>query len=133
MSIENSSILVGGTVSTTGGTSTALKSLGQSGNTHSAYLDGSGSELDRKSYDFTSKASKPKADAPNGYTQNRRNVVIKHPLALDNGKSTVNTLQITLSCDPETTDAERQVLIDDAMQIFSDPDFTDFFIGGSLG
>lgn len=130
MSISTASILKDGTVATTGGTAQAFTSLGDTLNQHNAYFDGS-DFLTRSECNFTVKAPKISASAPNGYTQARSTVIMKVPLALDNGSNTVNTIKIEFSSDVETTDAEKQTMIVYAAQLLHDTDFSAFWKSGS--
>jgi hypothetical protein len=53
-------------------------------------------------------------------------------LALDNGNRTVNTFTLSLSVDPETTDAEIESMLVLAAQLLHDSDFSDFWKKQSL-
>jgi hypothetical protein len=128
MSIRGSAVLVGGTPSASGGTSTDLvvkNSLVQ--NQMVMTLDDSSEFIDETKITFSSTDPKVSVGAPNGYTQARSNLVISRPLALDNGEYTTNTFRATLSVDPETTDAEVAELLSVAAQILFGSDFSDFW------
>lgn len=130
MSIAGSSILKDGTIATTGGTASALTSLGDSLTEHKAYLDGT-DFLSRSEVSFSVKSPKVSVSAPNGYTQQRCVAIIKTPLVLDNGNTTINTFKIEFSSDVETTDAEKETLRVFAGQLIADSDFDDFWKHGS--
>lgn len=132
MAISSASVLKDGTVSTTGGTATSLASLGNTLGQHNCYFDDGSEFLAQSNIDFTVKAPKVSATAPNGYTQARNTVLIKVPLALDNGSVTVNTVRIDFASDIEMTDAERLTMRVYAAQILSDSDFTEFWDNQSL-
>ncbi len=131
MSISTASVLKDGTLSATGGTASALTTLGESLSEHKAYVDGP-DFLTRSDISFTVKAPKVSSGAPNGYTQHRSICLIKTPLVLDNGNTTVNTVKIEFSTDVETTDAEKETLRVYAAQLLFDSDFDDFWKHGSL-
>jgi len=126
MTIANGSILKDGTISVTGGTATDLSSLGNTLNQHHAYFDGT-DYLTRSMAEFSIKQPKVSANAPNGYTQARSIMVIKSPLALDNGNTTFNSISINFACDVETTQAEKRTMLGLAAQMLSDSDFSDFW------
>lgn len=126
MSLTSASVLKDGTVATTGGTATALNSLGNTLNQHKLYMDGT-DHLSRTEVLAVVKEPKVNAGAPNGYTQARSTITLKVPLALDNGNLTYNTLQISLACDVETTQAEKQTLMVYGAQVLADSDFTEFW------
>lgn len=52
---------------------------------------------------------------PGGYTQSRRNFSYLKPKILANGNSTVNTVRIQVSFDPESTETDVKVLLYQAM------------------
>lgn len=132
MSIQSSSILYDGTVSATGGTATTLKSKGGTNNELTVFLDDGSDFFDQKTVQFTVREPKVSASAPNGYTQARNKVRVMVPLALDNGNVTINTMEIHLNCDPETTDAEISTMLSLGGQLCTDSDFLEFWQKRSL-
>lgn len=132
MSIASSSILVDGTVATTGGTATGVLTKGGTLNETKVILDDSSEFIAQTSVSFVVKDPKVSASSPNGYTQARSSVKVSVPLALDNGNQTVNTINIILSVDPETTDAEIASLLVLSAQLLADSDFSDFWKKQSL-
>jgi hypothetical protein len=127
MSIESGAILVGGTTSTTGGTSTSFIVKGDSANLKKVYLDDSSEYVNTTSITFTGKDPIVNSGAPNGYTQQRSTVKANVPLLLDNGNYTMNTVNIELACDPETSDAEKVLLISLGVQLLNGTSFADFW------
>jgi hypothetical protein len=132
MSIESSAVLVDGTVATTGGTNTSVITKGQSLDSHKVILDDGAEFIDTSTIDFSIKDPKVNSGSPNGYTQARSSVKLSVPLALDNGNRTVNTFTLSLSVDPETTDAEIESMLVLAAQLLHDSDFSDFWKKQSL-
>lgn len=126
MSIKNASVLLDGTVATTGGTATPVTVRSSNGPVK-AFLDDGSEFAVRKDLEFSVKEPKPSESAPNGYTQAREVFILKVPLLLDNGKITVNTLKIEMATDVETTDAERLTMRSLGAQALSDSDFTGFW------
>lgn len=127
MPLANASILVDGTVATTGGTATTLESKGGTSNNHNLFLD-DGSLLQSQT-EIQASTSNPKVSttAPNGYTQARNTIKLKVPLVLDNGNTTVNTITITQATDIETTDAEKLSMRVTAAQLLHDSDFVKYW------
>jgi hypothetical protein len=117
MSIENAVVLVGGTTSTTGGTSTSFISKGDSPNVTNLVLDDGADYLSRTSVKFTSKDPVKSNGAPNGMTQQRSEIKVVRGFPLDNGSHTTNTCGAYLSCDPEATDAEKAALMEALCQL----------------
>lgn len=126
MSISSASVLKDGTVATTGGTATSMITLDK-GNGHKVLIDDGAAFNLQSTIDFSVKSPKVSSSAPGGYTQGRNSVYLRVPLSLDNGNRTVNTAQISISCDPETTDAERLTMRVYLAQLLVDSDFTVFW------
>lgn len=127
MSINSASVLVDGTVATTGGTATDLLLKNQSGLEVVTILDDSSEFILNKKITFSVKEPKVSAGAPNGYTQQRCNAVLQVPRILDNGNRTVDTLRIELACDHETSDAEIQSMLVTGAQLLHRADFSAFW------
>jgi len=131
MSISAASVNIdGATVSATGGTASAFKSLGGSLGSKQVVFDGD-NPLTRSSIYFNSSSEKAKVDAPNGYSQVRRSVKIKIPLILDNGATTYNTVVIQLACDVETSESEITELQSIGAQVLVSSALADFWRAGS--
>lgn len=133
MALSNSSILVDGTVATTGGTATNLEKLSESDNVYVSVLDDSSEFLSQTTVTFRTASPKVNSGSPNGYTQQRCYATIKKPLLLDNGEYTVNKAEISFSVDHETTDAEKESLLVMLAQLAHDSDFSDFWKKQRLG
>jgi hypothetical protein len=121
------SVLVDGTVATTGGTATSFKSQGSDKSSHELVLDDS-AEFEALTFlDCSIKKPKVSATAPNGYTQRRCTMLLKVPLALDNGSVTINTVKIEIATDVEMTAAEKLSMRVLAAQLIHDSEFVDFW------
>lgn len=127
MSIENLSVLVGGSVAASGGTATSLISKGAANNPHRLVLDDGAEFSDLTKFSFSVKEPKISLGAPNGYTQARNNLFIAKPLPLDNGGRTVNTFKGEFSWDIETTDAEKLELRVEAAQLIIAAALDDYY------
>jgi hypothetical protein len=131
MSIAAAAVLVGGSLTPSGGSSEDLTSLGIVSGVHRAIFNGS-TFLDRSEAAFSVSEPKIKTDAPNGYTQQRCTMKLKFPLALDNGNSTFNTVEVKVSYDPETTASEVAEMCGEAAQFLVSSDLTSFWDSQSL-
>lgn len=132
MAIPSASISVGATVAASGGTAKTLKELNRSQGLISTYLDEGLSFQTRREISFSTKTPKVSPSAPGNFTQARSIVLLKSPKTLANLKTTVNTLQLSLSVDPETTSSEVQDLLVLAAQLLTDSDFSDFWKAQAL-
>lgn len=131
MAIEDGSVLLDPTTSFSAGTEKAFTSLGQNGNIHEVTFAGTNFITQMRAI-FKTKGPKISASAPNGYTQQRNEVLIKQPFALDNGNSTICTVSIVMSTDVEMTSTEKETLMEYAAQFLTEADFQDFWKQQSL-
>jgi hypothetical protein len=127
MSLNDASLLESGTVSASGGTALAFESKGMLLDKNTLFVSADTDLRTRREVDCLVKYPKIQASAPNGYTQARAIVTLKVPLSLDNGAVTVNTIQISMSYDVETSDTEKDDMLTLGAQILSDSDFSGFF------
>jgi hypothetical protein len=127
MTIASSVILVGGTTSTTGGTSTPFieKSIDSKG--HKVILDDGSEFIDSATVNFTTKDPVVSSGAPNGYTQQRSAAHVVVPKQLENGKRTTNTVKCEIAFDPETSDTEKQALLEMGAQLLIQSALADFW------
>lgn len=132
MSIVSGSVLYDGTVATTGGTATSFISKGGTLAQLDVILDDSSEFKDQTKVEFKVSEPRVQTSAPNGYTQQRNVVKVLSPLDLDNSNRTINTLEIKMSVDHETTDAEIESLLVLGAQLLHDSDFSDFWKKQSL-
>jgi len=126
-------ILTGATSSQAGGSATTFSSLGpvSAGKAILADLAATDFKL-RKSLEATVKAFKASVSAIAGYTQQRNQILVKVPKLLANGKYTINTVKVELAYDPETTAAERQILLDLAQSVCVDAETVPVLRDGNL-
>lgn len=131
MGLSTASIPVGASYAPTGGTATAMVSLGQSGDSNKLFIDDNADLILRKTCLATSKAPVPNSGAPNGYTQQRSTIVFHVPMLLDNGNYTTNTVKIEVAFDPEADSSERGFLRELIAHCGVDADFDGLFDDGS--
>lgn len=132
MTIAAGAILVGGTTSSTGGVSTTFIPKGDTLNEMKVVLDDSSEFIDSTIITFTVRDPSVNAGAPNGYNQGRSSIKAVVPLALDNSGRTTNTINVSMSVDPETTDAEKDALIELGVQLVRGAAFDAFWKKQSL-
>jgi len=127
MSLNNATLKTGATMAPTGGSDLNFESRGNLLDRNNLFVPADLDLRTRREISCVIKDPKVSASAPNGYTQARATATFKSPLELDNGNITVNTVQISMACDVETTDAEKDELLIIAAQMLTDADFTSFF------
>lgn len=115
----------GATVSTTGGTADPLLKTGSDLKTFNLIYSDDANSVARK-VQFSVKDAVISASAPGGYTQRRRTVYYSQPKVLANGNSTINSIKLEISADPETTDAELLLMHEDLKQITVSSEVEDF-------
>lgn len=129
MAVNNSTIMVGGTVSTTGGTSTAFVLNG-------AQVAGGVQVVDSTSTNAITRASitfrtikSAVVDAVTGlFTgKTKRQAQLVRPKVLASGRVAFPLIRIELETHPEQTDAEVSALMSEGAQLLSDADFTQFW------
>lgn len=127
MSLKTAVVKTGATLAPTGGSDLTFADLGTIGSQVALAVPADTDLRLRRTVIGSFKNPKPNAGSPNGYTQARAQLVFKKPKLLANGKLTVNTIQVSIAYDWETTDAEKTELLDVAAQMCFDADFTPFF------
>jgi hypothetical protein len=135
MSLDGATPKVGSTtyVEPSDGTATSLTLLAGSLSEANIVFDDDTEYLTQKRLFVKVKEPRVQSNAPNGYTQGRYHVELHVPLELDNGSRTVNKLTMELSCDIETSIAERLEMIMLGSQLLGDSDYLSFWTTGSLG
>lgn len=135
MSVQNASLTSAPSSYTiTGGTALAFSSMGPAVDGAAVLVATADTDLrTRRSLRVASKPARVSPGAPNGYTQERRTLTFYQPIALANGKYTVNTVQVTMAYDIEAAAAKVTELRDLVAQALGlDSDFADFWTKGSL-
>lgn len=134
MGVQNATLLVGGTVSTTGGTSTAFVPNG-------AEVQGGIQVVDSTSTNNVTRASitfrtikQAALDMGTGvFTgKTKRQGQLVRPKVLANGRVVFPLVRIELEVHPEMSDAEVSALISEGAQLLVDADFNSFWKMGSL-
>lgn len=127
MPLKTAVVKTGATLAPTGGSDLTFADLGTIGSQVALTVPADTDLRIRRTVVGSFKNPKANAGSPNGYTQARATLTFKKPKMLANGKITVNTIQVSMAYDWETTDAEKTELLDVAAQMCFDADFTPFF------
>jgi hypothetical protein len=127
MSIDNSVIKEGSTgVTPVAGSDVTLVSLNDDSTTRVVQV-GTGPFLTSSTIAFTATQGRPEKTAPNGYTQHRSGFVLKLPLTLSNGNTTVCTFRAQLSVDPELTSAAVDEIRYKSAQLIAGASYDNFW------
>lgn len=132
MAIKNLDLRVGGTLSSTGGTLTSVQSKGTTLNTTRVIVDDGDSLADQSEIRFSVKEPRADESAPNGYTQARCNFTLYRPVTPTDGQRTLNSVSVSLSYDPHSTDAQVQELLNMAAETMVDTETQNFFTDQSV-
>jgi hypothetical protein len=128
-----STILEGAaTVAASGGTNVTLSSLGVQNGRNTLIFSTDVGALAQRVAEFNAKLAAPNASSLGGYSQSRREVLLKFPKVRADLLRTVNTLRITGGFDIETTDAEIESYCEQAAQMLATANFLPYWKTGSL-
>jgi hypothetical protein len=127
MPINGSTFNEGATISSSGGTAKTLTYTGGNADRSEFYVEEDSSSITRRT--LTAERTQPRVSgsAPGGYTQERETVKLVQPKTLANTNRTHNTATFTLSCDPETTDAEKLLLVQSLGELIVSGQVDDLF------
>lgn len=132
MGLQNATILDGGTVATTGGTSKTLTTdaMPVTGGVH--LIDASVTDI-RTRPTVTCKVKQPSVDSKTGkWSSGWKQATLTFPKILADGTQKFPSLYIKLADHPEMTDAEYEKMIIWGAQVLRDADFNSFWKPGSL-
>lgn len=133
MSVQNATLLVGGTVSASGGTSTAFTPNG-------AQVTGGVQVVDSTNTNAVTRASltfrtikQAVLDVLTGKFTGKvkRQAQLVRPKVLTDGRVVFPLIRIELEFSPDNTDAEISALMSEGAQLLIDADFTSFWKIGS--
>lgn len=134
MSVQNATLMVGGTVATTGGTSTAFVPNG-------AIVSGGVQIVDSTNTNAVSRASitcrtikQAALDTLTGLFTGKikRQAQLVRPKVLASGRVTFPLIRVELEVPADCTDAEISALLSEGAQLCVDADFVSFWKVGSL-
>jgi len=131
MSLADVSLNATSSTTPTGGTALALDSLGQTLGKNHLFFAADTDFRTRREMICTASQPRVQSSAPNGYTQARQNILLKVPLALDNGATTVNTASVQFAMDVETSDSEKDQVIQLIITALCDSNVVAFIKNGS--
>lgn len=133
MGVQNATILVGGTVSTTGGTSTAFVPNGADVNAGVQIVDSTSTNaITRCNITFRT-IKQAVLDMVSGvFTgKTKRQAQLVRPKVLASGRVVFPLVRVEMETHPEMTDAEITALMVEGAQLLADSDFTAFWKMGS--
>jgi len=120
------------TVAASGGTDVTLSSLGVQNGRNTLIFSTDVGALAQRIAEFNAKLPTPNAASLGGYSQARREVLLKFPKVRADLVRTVNTLRITGGFDIETTDAEIESYCEQGAQMLGTAAFLPYWKTGSL-
>lgn len=134
MGVQNAAILVGGTVSTTGGTSTAFTPNGSQVNGGLQIVDSTNTNAITRASITLRTIKQAVLDTLTGKFSGKikRQVQLVRPKVLTDGRVSFQLVRIELEFHPEATDAEVSALMSEGAQLLVDSDFTSFWKIGNL-
>ena len=134
MPINNGTILVGGTVSATGGTSTAFVANGAEVKGGIQVVDSANANAITRAMITFRNIKAAIVDVLTGkYTgKTKRQAQLVRPKVLASGTIVFPLIRVELEIHPEMTDAEVSALLSEGAQLCIDSDFTSFWKLGSL-
>lgn len=134
MGLQNATLLVGGTVSATGGTSTAFAPNGASVVGGIQIVDTTNSNaVTRASATFRT-IKQATLDLVTGLFSGKvkRQAQLVRPKVLASGRVVFPLVRIEVEFSPENTDAEISALLTEGAQLLIDADFTSFWKIGNI-
>lgn len=134
MGVQNATLLVGATVSATGGTSTAFVPNGASVNNGVQVVDSTNTNAVTRASVTVKTIKQAVLDMATGlFTgKTKRQAQLVRPKVLANGRVVFPLIRIELEVHPENTDAEISALMSEGAQLLTDTDFTSFWKVGNL-
>lgn len=130
MPIKGATLLLGGTVSATGGTSKSFTELGET--IRNGVKVGDLSEVDSRIRPTIVCVNRPAPMSGGVYTgKDKKTVRLVIPKLLADGSLTYNLREVRIEDHPETTAAEKNNLNSYTAQILSDTDFQNFLLYGT--
>jgi hypothetical protein len=132
MALSGAAILVDGTITPSGGTSTNWATLGNSPNLHQLFLDDSAEFVLQTKILAQANEGRVQTSAPNGYTQHRSSFKLSVPIIPTDRNRTVNTIQLIQATDVYTTDAQNLSMRVLAAQLLIASAYEEFWVNRSM-
>lgn len=134
MGLQNATLMVGATISSTGGTSTAFVPNGASVTNGAQVVDSTNTNAVTRA-SITAKTIKQAViDVVTGLFigKTKRQMQLVRPKVLASGRVVFPLVRIELETVPDCTDAEITALLNEGAMLLSDSDFTSFWKLGSI-
>jgi len=132
MSISSIVLEYDGTTTTTGATTLVTASNGPAKDRHTK-VGTAGTLAIQPVFEFVVVRPKASPSAPNGFTQGRREITVKLPILLANGKYTTNTLKMSIASDIEVSDSLIRSYRDYLIQLANDSDLDSYYNDLAVG
>jgi len=121
---------IGSTVSAVGGTLVPFIEQKQEGNVRH-FTVASDPLLTRRNLKLKIVEPTVNKSSPSGYTQSRGTITVQKPVILTNGERTVISVQLVLSTDMETSDTEKEELLDYIAETISSGELRDNLVSNT--
>lgn len=133
MGVQNATLLIGGTVATTGGTSTAFVPNGASVTGGTQLVDSTNTNAVTRASITPRTIKEASLNSATGQFDGKvkRQIQLVRPKVLTSGQVKFPLIRIELEFVPENTDAEISALLNEGAQLCTDLDFTAFWKIGS--
>lgn len=128
--MKNITLNSGATVAVSGGTSVPVSTDGQGLDRLDLSVDLGTSYSDDGRVVCTRAKPQPQSSSPNGKTQLRRSIKLIVPRSFTDGDDTNDTIEIKVSTDSKTTDADIQQMVSYGAQILAHAESEDFLTSG---
>lgn len=134
MGVQNATLLVGGSVATTGGTSTAFVPNGATINGGIQIVDSVNTNAVTRATITLKTIKSALFDMVTGlFTgKTKRQIQLVRPKVLASGRVVFPLIRIELEVSPDNTDAEVSALLSEGAQLCTDADFVNFWKIGSV-
>lgn len=134
MGVQNATLMVGATVSSTGGTSTAFVTNGATVNNGIQIVDSANTNAVTRASITLKTIKQAVFDMVTGlFTgKTKRQVQLVRPKVLASGRVVFPLIRMELEVSPDSTDAEVTALLNEGAMLLTDADFLSFWKIGSL-
>lgn len=134
MGLQNATLMVGATVSTTGGTSTAFVPNGASVSNGIQLVDSTNTNAITRASITCKTIKNATIDVTSGLFsgKTKRQMQLVRPKVLTNGQVKFPLIRIEIETIPDNTEAEISALMNEGAMLLSDSDFLNFWKIGSV-
>lgn len=120
------------TVAASGGTDVTLSTLGIQGNVNTLIFSTDTSNVTRRIAKASVSLSKPNVNSPGGKTLARNKIRIEFPKVLTDGTTSIDFIEVSTGIHPESSSAEVETRLEQAVQLMLPAKTLSFFFNGDL-